>query len=80
MALLDIRLPGRISGPMIGERLRQSVVLGNMAIVLMTAYRLSPREEQAVMAQSGCDMLLYKPLPNPQDFKRLMADVIAQRC
>lgn len=69
MALLDIRLPGDISGPMIGQRLRQSPNFRDIAIVVMTAYKLSPREEQAVITQSGCDLLIYKPLPRPRDFR-----------
>ncbi|HVO68978.1 MAG TPA: response regulator, partial [Aggregatilineaceae bacterium] len=35
LAILDIRLP-EISGPAVGARLRQSPVLGNIAIVLIT--------------------------------------------
>lgn len=79
MALLDIRLPGQVSGPMIAERIRNSPVLGNIAIVMMTAYKLSPREEQIIRSQSGCDMLLYKPLPKPSEFKKMMNTLIAQK-
>ena len=79
MALLDIRLPGQVSGPMIAERIRNSPVLGNIANVMMTAYKLSPREEQIIRAQSGCDMLLYKPLPKPSEFKKMMNTLIAQK-
>ncbi len=46
LAILDIRLP-EVSGPEVGHRLRQSPMLGDMAIVLITAYRLSPEEEEA---------------------------------
>ena len=79
MALLDIRLPGQVSGPMIAERIRNSPVLGSIAIVMMTAYKLSPREEQMIRVQSGCDMLLYKPLPRPSEFKKMMHTLIAQK-
>ena len=41
LALLDIRLPGDVDGVMVGERLRKSPILGNMAIVLTTAYKLN---------------------------------------
>ncbi|MBZ0301183.1 MAG: response regulator, partial [Anaerolineae bacterium] len=34
LALLDIRLPGAVSGAAVGERLRKSTVLGDIAIVL----------------------------------------------
>src|SRR5215468_6882298 len=53
LALLDIRLPGNISGPMVGERLRKSPVLGEVAIVLSTAYKLSSEEEKQVIQQAG---------------------------
>jgi CheY-like chemotaxis protein len=62
LALLDIRLPGKATGVEVAARLRQSPLLGNIVIVMMTAYRLSPAQERAVIAQSGCDRLIYKPL------------------
>lgn len=79
LALLDIRLPGTISGPMVGERLRRSPVLGNIAIVLSTAYKLTPEEEKTVIAQAGADKLMYKPLPKFNELQRTLEDVIAQR-
>src|SRR5512145_1970792 len=45
LALLDIRLPGA-TGPEIGKRLRESTVLSDVAIVLMTAYYLTPTQEE----------------------------------
>jgi len=49
LAILDIRLP-EMSGPAVGHRLRQSPILGEIAIVLITAYHMSPDEEQAAIA------------------------------
>jgi CheY-like chemotaxis protein len=79
LALLDIRLPGSISGPQVGERLRKSSSLGGVAIVLTTAYRLTPPEEQAVIRQAGADQLVYKPLPKFHELKHLLETVIAAR-
>jgi CheY-like chemotaxis protein len=79
LALLDIRLPGAISGPMVGERLRKSPLLKNIGIVLITAYKLSVEEEKAVLAQAGADKLVYKPLPRFNELKKLLEDVIAER-
>lgn len=79
LALLDIRLPGMVSGADVSRRLRESHVLGNVAIVLMTAYKLSSKEEQKIKEHAGCDLLLYKPLPKLGDFKRLMENVVRQR-
>ena len=39
LAILDIRLP-EISGPEVGQRLRASSILGDMAIVLITDDRI----------------------------------------
>jgi CheY-like chemotaxis protein len=64
LALIDIRLPGDISGIQIGERLRSSPYLRHMVIVLITAFRLSPADEAAVRLQADADLLLYKPLPD----------------
>jgi CheY-like chemotaxis protein len=79
LALLDIRLPGNISGPAVGERLRKSPPLSNVAIVLITAYKLSPEAEKKVIEEAGADRLLYKPLPKFHELKRILEDVIADR-
>ncbi|NDJ62688.1 MAG: response regulator [Chloroflexi bacterium] len=79
LVLLDIRLPGVISGPMVGERLRKSAVLGDVAIVLITAYKLSADEERAIVAQAGADLLLYKPLPKFNELKLQLERVLAER-
>lgn len=72
LALLDIRLPGDISGPAIGARLRKSPALKNITIVLMTAYRLTEAEEKAFIKEAGSDRFLYKPLPKLNEFKQIM--------
>jgi DNA-binding response OmpR family regulator len=77
LAILDIRLP-EISGPEVGQRLRASSILGDMAIVLITAYRLSPEEENQVVAQAQADVLMYKPLPTMLELREKMDDVIAR--
>ena len=79
LALLDIRLPGTISGPMVGERLRKSPLLKNVGIVLITAYKLSADEEKAVIAQADADKLIYKPLPRFNELKKMIEEVIAIR-
>lgn len=79
LALLDIRLPGAIQGPEVGARLRKSKQLGNLAIVLITAYKLTPEEEKVVIKKAGADRLLYKPLPKFTELQHLLEDIIAQR-
>ena len=77
LAILDIRLP-EVSGPDVGHRIRQSPILGNMAIVLITAYRLSPEEEEEVLARAQADLLMYKPLPAMPELRQKMDGVIAK--
>lgn len=66
VAMIDIRLPytdhlEAFGGVLIGERLRQSARLDGLKIVLMTAYRLSPEQENDCINRAGADLLLYKP-------------------
>ncbi|MGQ9888640.1 MAG: response regulator [Aggregatilineales bacterium] len=79
LALIDIRLPGPIKGHMVAQRLRQSPALGRIAIVLITAFKLTPDEHAEIMAFSSADELIYKPLPQFDDFKRRLETVLAQR-
>lgn len=79
LALLDIRLPGEINGVMVGERLRKSPILGNIAIVLTTAYKLSPEEQEVAMKKSQADLWLPKPLPKFNELQDILEKVIAER-
>lgn len=77
LAILDIRLP-EVSGPEVGMRLRKSPILSGVAIVLITAYHMSPEEEAAVLKQAQADLLLYKPLPAMLELRAAMDRVIAK--
>ena len=79
LALLDIRLPGSVSGPMVGARVRQSPILNHMAIVLITAYKLTVDEETAIVKEAGADKLLYKPLPKFNELKKILETAISER-
>ena len=79
LALLDIRLPGAVSGSQVGERLRKSPVLGDVAIVLSTAYKLTVEEETEVIKQADADKLMYKPLPKFNELQKQLEKVIARR-
>jgi CheY-like chemotaxis protein len=78
LAILDIRLP-EISGPEVGARLRKSPKLGKIAIVMITAYRLQPEDEEAVKAKAQADDLMYKPLPPMPELRRKLDDIISKR-
>jgi len=76
LALLDIRLPGKIDGLTVGAKMRNTPVLENIPIVLMTAYKLSPSEEDRAFKISGADLLLYKPLPDHETLRDLFFQLI----
>jgi CheY-like chemotaxis protein len=79
LGIIDIRLPTEISGSAVGANLRQSPHLKNITIVLITAYRLQPSEEDAVIAEAQADLLLYKPLPRPDEVRRVLEKALAKR-
>jgi CheY-like chemotaxis protein len=78
LTLLDIRLP-KIDGIHTAIRLRQSKRLKSMAIILMTAYRLSPDGEAQILRDTQADRLIYKPFPALDSFRQLLEDVLKKR-
>ena len=78
LALIDIRMPD-ISGPELSAIIRHCVSLNNIGIVLMTAYRLSPEQEQQVIAQARADALIYKPLPGMTALREFLDNIVAKR-
>lgn len=78
LAILDIRLPG-VEGHHVAARIRRSPKLGNMAIVLITAYRISPEQEKQIMLISQADLLLEKPLPTMSELRAQLDALIARR-
>lgn len=76
LAVLDIRLP-TVSGIEVSARLRRSKRLSNIAIVLMTAYRLTPGQEERVMLQAKADALVYKPLPEMTQLREIFNSIVA---
>ena len=75
LALLDIRMPGP-QGHEIAERLRKVPATSNMAIVMMTAYRLDPEERNTVIRMAQPQAMLAKPLLNLNDLKQALEDAI----
>jgi CheY-like chemotaxis protein len=79
LALLDIRLPGDVKGFHVGARLRKSAMLGNIAMVLTTSYRLRQDEYAEIMQISGADKYLPKPLPKFNELQGILESVILER-
>ena len=79
LALLDIRLPGNVSGADVAVRLRASPILGHGAIVFATAYRLNAEEYDDIMKRTDADKLMYKPLPRFNELQKILEEVLAAR-
>lgn len=79
LALLDIRMPDAISGPEVATRLRRSPLFKDIVIVLMTAYRLSLQDEEAIMRRAGANFLLYKPLPSIDELGYVLNGLLLSR-
>ncbi len=78
LALLDIRLH-EVTGTQIAARLRRSPFLGQIPIVLITAFHLSPEQEYRTIAEAQADLLMYKPLPSMPDLRRKLDLLIEGR-
>lgn len=78
LALIDIRVPG-VTGDLIAKRMRESHVLRDVAIVLMTAYHLSPSQESSILANAQSNKLLSKPLPAPAELQKILREAVAGR-
>jgi CheY-like chemotaxis protein len=76
LALIDIRLPGRVDGTDVAAQLRDSQTMKHAVVVLMTAYRFSPDDERAILEKAAPDLMLYKPLPSFAVFRRKLEDLL----
>lgn len=79
LALLDIRLPGEINGIEVGRRLRESKILGKIAIVLTTGYAMEAENKEEAMKVTQADLWLPKPLPKFNELQGTLESVIAKR-
>lgn len=78
LALIDIRMPGPW-GHELSQQIRRHPLLHDIGIILMTAYELSGADEEAYLAASGADNLLYKPLPDPDTLLGIVESTLASR-
>lgn len=79
LALIDIRLPTDITGPMVGARLRKSPRLNNIGIVLITAFIMRDEVKAGYIAEADADLLLPKPLPSVAEMQKILGQVVANR-
>ena len=59
LILMDLHLPGAISGVELTKKLKQDVNLRHIPIIALTAFGHDAVEEMAIAA--GCDAFLHKP-------------------
>ncbi len=78
LALLDIRMPG-LTGDQLAERIRQVDALRDMAIVMMTAFSLTDAERQQLLARTGADDLIWKPLPDMNELRAALHTAMEHR-
>lgn len=78
LGLLDIRMPGP-QGHEVARELRKLPELERMAVVLMTAYRMSTDELEEVMGISDADDFIEKPLPRLFELNRRLLKAIEAR-
>ena len=79
LALLDVRLPGEIDGIWIANRIRNSPLLKNMAIVLMTGNDISPPKGRHMRDEARADWVIAKPLPKFVELQRILNNVVSER-
>ena len=79
LALLDIRMPDEVNGIVVAQRIRQSPILKDIVVVLMTAYKLTPAQEKTVMEQTGANLLLHKPLPKIDELTYILNSLLVGR-
>lgn len=79
LALIDIRLPGTIQGDKVGERLRKSPILKDVALVYASAYYLDPERMERLMRDTDADRFMKKPLPRFNELQKQLEEVLAQR-
>lgn len=77
-ALMDIRMPGK-RGDEVAARIRETVALKHIPMVLMTAFVLTDEERRDMMQKCGVDAIINKPLPDFMQLKTILDDVIAKK-
>jgi CheY-like chemotaxis protein len=78
LILMDIRMPGK-KGNEVARRMRSMEKLQHTPIVLMTAYSLNEQERQDMTTQDGVDRILSKPLPDFDQLRIILHEIIQQK-
>ena len=76
--LSDIRMPGP-NGNEIAQRMRKSEKLGEIPIILMTAYQLTEGQQDEMRTNDGVNSIIFKPLPDFDRLFKIITDVISNK-
>lgn len=71
IALLDLRMPGP-QGSDISQRMRTLPPTSGIPIIMMTAFHLTDSERIVMQRDVQADHLLMKPLPPPEELRKLI--------
>ncbi|MDX2141135.1 MAG: response regulator [Chloroflexota bacterium] len=75
LVIMDIRMPGKKGNELAG-RMRQIDAMRQTPIVLMTAFALSERERDEMIASNGVDQIIGKPLPDFDQLQRILHKIV----
>ncbi len=78
LALLDIVMPV-VEGRAVCSAIRAHPQLGNIGILMMTAFKMSLAEKHRILTDLGADGVVLKPLPPMKLLVSMAQDVIEQR-
>ena len=79
LAIVDCSYFRHVRGSKIAARIRQSPVLGNIAIVLTIAARLTAEQKKALHDEAQTPYLLFKPLPGFKQLKAILDEAVRSR-
>lgn len=78
LAVIDLRLPGDIDGVEICKQLRQNQHLQKIPVIIATAFALSSKQSQEIMADTQANLLLHKPLPSAAKFHQMLNKLVGE--
>ncbi|MCU0466881.1 MAG: response regulator [Anaerolineae bacterium] len=79
LVMLDLMFNRVMRGDAVGERLRRSPRLREMAIIVMTAQRDMPEIREDLIRRVQPDDYIQKPLPRMADLQVRLEQVLARR-
>ena len=76
LAWIDLRLLGALQGDEIAARLRRSPSFSSLPVILTAAAPLAPADERRLLARTGAQRLLIKPLPPLDQLRQIIHEMM----